>query len=287
MLLYVNNFWNGFINKTDPIHIGFFIDILTRVFNTSITISSDIETSDILLESIMNGASMITYKKWKYTFLFSGESHYSYNGNTSKLDLYSCILGFTRSHANYVKCPLFIPYIYCNPSVFTPISNVPSKPVCSIISHPSGAIRNKFINALEQIVNISHGGKYRNNIGGPIQGSYNSGNVFNFYKGHKFNICMENRREEYYISEKIINGFKAGTIPVYWGSPNVTKYFHQDRFLELKSDSDIDIEAIIRKISCITDDEYMKMVNSPIFIKDIGELIVDLTNDIKQCLSLA
>lgn len=283
MLLYVNNFWNGFINKTDPVHI----DIFQKVFNTSISLSSSIDDSDILLESIMSNASMVSYKKWKYTFLFSGESHYSYQGDTSKLHLYSCILGFTVSHNNYVECPLFIPYTYCNPGILARISHIPNKQVCSIISHPNGATRNKFITALETRVDISHGGKYRNNIGGPIQGTYNSDNVLNFYKSHKFSICMENSKEDYYITEKIINGFKAGIVPIYWGSPNVTNYFHQGRFLELKSDSDADIDAMINTISSISDDEYMKMLNTPIFIKDISELIVDLTNDIKQCLNLS
>jgi hypothetical protein len=287
MLLYVNNFWNGFTNKTDPVHIEFFINLFIKVFNTSISVSLSIDDSDILLESVMGNISKISYKEWKYSFLFSGESYYSPNGDTSKLHLYSCILGFTRTRDNYVECPLFIPYIYCNPGSFTPVSHVPTKQACSIISNEKGSIRNNIINALETKISVSHGGRYKNNIGGSVQGMYNSENVLNFYKSHKFSISMENTREEYYITEKLINGFKAGTIPIYWGSSNVTKYFNQDRFLELKSDSDADINAIIDKILSITDEEYMKMVNVSIFIKDISKLIVDLTNDIKQCLNLS
>lgn len=288
MLVYVNKFWDGFISKINPVHIGFFLDIFTKVFNVPISVSSDIEKSDILLESIfLNDIPLVSYKKWKYSFLFSGESHYSYNGDTSNLELYSCILGFTPSHNNYIKCPLFIPYLYCNSRMYAPVTDVPSKEVCSIIAYTHDNVRTKFIDALEKKIHISHGGNFRNNIGGNIQGSYNSENVLNFYNSHKFSICMENKREEYYITEKIMNGLKAGTVPIYWGSPNVTKYFNQDRFLELKSDSDADIDVMVNKIACITDEDYMKMVNAPIFINDIDRLIEDLINDIKRCLNLS
>jgi len=171
--------------------------------------------------------------------------------------------------------------------MYKSVSVIPNKGVCSIIAYTGDNVRTHFIDALEKKIHISHGGKFRNNIGGPIKGIYNSDNILNFYNGHKFSICMENSREEHYITEKIINGFKAGTVPIYWGSPNVTKYFNQGRFLELKSDSDADIDEIIHTITSITDDEYMKMVNTPIFIKGIDILILDLTNDIKSLLKLS
>ena len=98
---------------------------------------------------------------------------------------------------------------------------------------------------------------------------------------------MENNQESYYITEKIINGFRAGIVPIYWGTPNVTKYFNPNRFLQLKSDSDSDINEIINKIINMTDDEYISMINTPIFIKNNDELLSELISDIKSCLHLS
>ena len=283
MLLYVNNFWHGFIEKTDPINITFFIKLFISVFNKNILITSNVNDADILLECIFTTNTLINYKHWKYSFLFTGESYLSKNN----LHLFSCILGFKETSENYVKCPLFIPYINCNSYYYYPVSQIPNNSICSVISHPLGLIRNKFLDKLEKRITINHGGKFRNNIGNNISGGYDSDNLLNFYKNHKFVICMENSQESYYITEKIINGFRAGIVPIYWGSPNVTKYFNHNRFLQLKSDSDSDIDEIINKILNMTDNEYLSMINEPIFIKNNDELLSELISDIKSCLHLS
>jgi hypothetical protein len=86
---------------------------------------------------------------------------------------------------------------------------------------------------------------------------------------------MENEQQDYYITEKIINGFRAGIIPIYWGSPNISNYFNPSRFLCVENEESIDL--IIDRILNMTDDEYLKIVNEPIFLKDdyLSEVIED------------
>ena len=73
MKLFVYGFWSGFIDKTNPVNISFFIDLFKNVFNKDIEIGN-FNDSDILLETIFENKTFLFDKQWKYTFLFSGES---------------------------------------------------------------------------------------------------------------------------------------------------------------------------------------------------------------------
>jgi len=37
-------------------------------------------------------------------------------------------------------------------------------------------------------------------------------------------LAFENTRENDYVTEKIWHGYLSGTVPVYWGAPNIDKY---------------------------------------------------------------
>ena len=55
------------------------------------------------------------------------------------------------------------------------------------------------------------GRRYKNNVG-EIK------NKIDFLSSYKFSIAMENTEGDGYISEKIIDSFISGTIPIYYGS---------------------------------------------------------------------
>ena len=141
MLVYYSGFWNGFHSAHDPIHDGFFNDILTKIFNTYITHTTDINSGEILIESIFTESPVIESKKWKYSILFSGESRVPSNTN-----LYSIVLWIKNNKPNFLALPLFIPYVICNNFEYTlvnprPITYVPTNTVCAVISNPSGIVR--------------------------------------------------------------------------------------------------------------------------------------------------
>ena len=76
--------------------------------------------------------------------------------------------------------------------------------------------RVKFINELNKYKQVDLGGKYNNNVGGPVI------NKIEFLKSYKFSIAMENTEGNGYISEKIVDSFLAGNIPIY--------YIFQDKY---------------------------------------------------------
>lgn len=65
-----------------------------------------------------------------------------------------------------------------------------------------------------------------------LNGTYSTNEMYKEYSNYAFIICMENKIDEGYITEKILNGYKAGAIPIYWGdSVTAKKLFNPKSFI--------------------------------------------------------
>jgi hypothetical protein len=281
MKVFVYGFWSGFIEKTNPTDISFFIDLFKLVFNEEIELG-EFHDSDILLETIFDKKTFLYEKQWKYSFLFSGESRL----NEYYKD-YSCVLYGERNHDNIINVPLFIPMMYCSKLTnklthAKSITYIPEKNICTIISNPSGQVRNHFLNELEKSLHVDYGGNYKTNIS-IVKAQYNTQEFTDFVSQYKFIVSMENSRGETYITEKILHGFYAGTIPIYWGSSRVCDYFNSERFLNISDISDT--PNIIQKVNEILNDDnkFLEIVNKPIFNNNKLDLdINEIANNIKN-----
>ena len=276
MKLFLNGFWDGFLEKTNPVHIGFFLDLFKEVFGSDIELCSQLMESDILLESIF-GSSVLGHKVWKYTFLFSGESRLVPWHNQ-----YTCVLWGERNHDNIVNVPLFIPYLHCNGlDVSVGGSSIPPKNVCAVLSNGGGGERNLFMERLERFIPIDYAGSYRTNV--PIiSDPYHTEGFRKAISQYKFVITMENSREDTYITEKITHGFVCGTVPIYWGSQRVSDYFNTDRFINVESVDDETVFKVASSIAflCSHPEEYLKMVNRPVYSNE--RTIVMISRDIRS-----
>jgi hypothetical protein len=276
MIIYFNGFWPGFMDSMDPVDYRFFLDLFGRIFNTTCVCGNNIQEADILVESMFGGIQLIGMKQWKYAFYYSGEN---YVPNDPR---YTAVFGGSTKYENCVKIPQILSYMYCNNLITkflnpVPQTRVPSKIACSIISNPKSSVRNRFIQRLEyRGIRVDNGGRYKNNIGGAISGTYNSPEVVSFFQDHKFAITMENSYDEYYITEKICHGLHAGVIPIYWGTPRVSEYINGERILQLHDESDEAMDTLIDRMLSITDSEYLEIVNKPILVQaDMYEQIVE------------
>lgn len=131
-------------------------------------------------------------------------------------------------------------------------------------------IRNDFFEELSKYKRVDSGGKVLNNIG------YNVGNKRQFQENYKFSIAFENSRKNGYTTEKIIQAFSAGTIPIYWGNPLIVKEFNPKAFINVFDYPSI--EACINRIAEIdqNNDLYLAMQHESIFIEDsIGKQYYD------------
>ena len=300
MKVFINGFWGGFIENTDPNKFSFFQKIFESAFNEEISVGN-FDESDILFESVFSDKTYINDKKWKYTIFFNGESQEriivdTFKNNRyrlSKIPDYNIILTgkFTNKSIKTINTPLFISYIYSNNYLHllqnpSPRVLVPKKNICAVISNSNCPKRNYFLDKLQKIVRIDYAGNFRNNTP-KIPGAYNSNEILNFYSQYKFVICLENTKQETYITEKIINGFLARTIPINWGSDNIYDYFNKERFINIPNLSEIMINKVISAIvAIITDDnKYLQIVNKPIFNDNfLSRNIGNIAEDIKTLL---
>lgn len=127
--------------------------------------------------------------------------------------------------------------------------------------------REKIFHALSAYKKVDSGGRYLNNIGGPVE------NKLDFQRRHKFVIAFENTSTPGYTTEKIVHAFSAGAVPIYWGNPEISREFNPESFIDcnamgLREDGDDRaIERIIKRVKEIDQNEelYRKMLSTPAF----------------------
>ena len=110
---------------------------------------------------------------------------------------------------------------------------------CSFVVSNSEAesIRVQLFKQLSRYRIVDSGGRYLNNIDGPVE------DKFSFDQKHKFSICCENSAHAGYITEKLYEAFSAQLIPIYWGAPDVGLTFNKKAFIDVSDYDSID-EAI-------------------------------------------
>jgi hypothetical protein len=70
---------------------------------------------------------------------------------------------------------------------------------------------------------------------------------------YMFSVVIENGIYESYYTEKILDCFATGTIPVYLGSPDISKHFNKDGIINLTEEFDVSEEIYYSKMDAIKD----------------------------------
>ena len=76
-------------------------------------------------------------------------------------------------------------------------------------------------------------------------------------KDYCFSIAVENSSAENYFTDKILDCFVTGTIPIYWGCPNVFDYFNKDGILYFKT-----LEELETILASLTIEKYESMLEA-------------------------
>jgi len=81
-------------------------------------------------------------------------------------------------------------------------------------------------------------------------------------KEYQFSICYENGKDiDGYITEKIIDCFVSGNIPIYWGPKNIESHIPSSTFIDRRLFSSHDeLYAHIKNMSLETIQEYQKNI---------------------------
>lgn len=73
----------------------------------------------------------------------------------------------------------------------------------------------------------------------------------------QFHIAPENSMHNNWFADKIVDCFVAKTIPLYWGCPNLEKYFNMDGVIRFNN-----YEELIARISELTPDTYQSKLKA-------------------------
>lgn len=126
--------------------------------------------------------------------------------------------------------------------------------------------RKALYDAISSYRNIHSGGRYLNNVGSPVP------DKIAFESKHKFSLCSENSSHPGYITEKLVEAFAAGTVPIYWGAPDAVEIFNPKAMVFANAYSSA--EEVARRVQEIdeNDELYLSMLKEPaMLIEDYAE----------------
>ena len=169
----------------------------------------------------------------------------------------------------YLRLPLYVLYreaceLAARKHELSPDYDLQTKQFCNyVISNAiSDPARNEMIGLLNSYKKVSSGGKYKNNVGGPVA------DKIAFERNYKFTMCFENSSAPGYTTEKIMEGFAGQTVPIYWGNPDIADEFNPDAFINCHDFASFqEVLEEVRRLD-LDDDAYLKKLRAPIFTGD-------------------
>lgn len=71
---------------------------------------------------------------------------------------------------------------------------------------------------------------------------------------YMFSITIENCKKDYYFSEKLIDCFITGTVPIYWGCPSIGDFFNEKGIITFDT-----IEELKQILNNLNEEDYKNM----------------------------
>lgn len=251
--LYFSDFWPSF-----NVYDNYFTNLLSNDFDIEI----DPKNPEFLFYSNFG----VDYHKYNCVRIY-------FTGENVRPDFSECDWSFSFDYSddkrNY-RLPLYGLFADMNeltkPRDAEKILSEKSKFTVFIYSNPGPKKRVDFLKKLSEYKRIDSAGRYLNNIGGPIGGFEKEKREF--IKKYKFTFAFENSMHVGYTTEKILDPLLSGSIPLYWGNPEVNKDFNSKCFLNYH-DYGSEEEFINRIIEVDNNDLlYKEIIAEPPFLNN-------------------
>jgi hypothetical protein len=180
---------------------------------------------------------------------------------------------------NHFRFPLY--GMYCDPELLLGVKtkeelykewDQKKRFCCMVVSNAYSKKRIKFFHQLSKYKQVDSGGKYLNNVGGPVE------NKLAFISEYKFVFAFENAAYPGYTTEKVIEPLQVGSIPIYWGNPLVGKDINTRRIINYSDYRNAD-ELIQDLLALEKDTERaISILSQPSFPDDKVPSYVDRSN---------
>lgn len=211
---------------------NFIEPILAKYFNIKI----DQKNPDILFHSIFGGMRETPRYKCKKV-LFLGENYRPERFGSN----YS--ISFDPDTNTNFRLPLWQVFLILKPELKDRLferRNIEEFDTFAafVVSNPSNPTRNSHFDQLNSYKRVNSYGKVRmNDLGlrNASAGKYWRDAKDEFFLSHtpKFMMAYENTAYPWYCTEKIMDAFLAGSVPLYWGDPKVVVDWNLDAFINI------------------------------------------------------
>ena len=137
-----------------------------------------------------------------------------------------------------------------------------------LFSHESaGGMREALLHTLERYKRVDCAGILYNNMPGGETVPYDPSGEgkLAFIRGSKFSIAAESCELESFVTEKLVHAWLAGTVPIYFGAPDIGKWFNPAAFIDAHNYATLD--ELLAEVKRLDQDEdaWYQMVCQPLF----------------------
>lgn len=214
----------------------FFVHVLSMSFDVE---RDDVNPDYLIFCDETFGQNNLKYDPNKIVkIFFTGENRRPWN--------YQCHHAISFDHldgSQFYRLPLYVLDNWVQTKNGVPdMLNLPMEYVkyhdrewfCGFVAgNGASEYRNKMFHMLNEYKPVMSGGPLFNNIGGVLPRDVKS--KIDFFRKCRFSLCFENSSWPGYCTEKIMHGFIAKTVPIYWGSPTVEMDFSTETFISRHS----------------------------------------------------
>ena len=231
--VWFTGFWPDFNPERN-----YFINLLRQGYNVELS-----EKPDFVIYSVLERR----IRRFQCPRIF-------YSGENVRPNFSECDFAFSYDYIDnpdHYRLPLYVLYGNLNDLIRKPeedINDLACTKVkfCNFVySNSRHGIGTKkrfdLFQRLSKYKRVDSGGRYANNIGGPVK------DKLAFIRDYKFTIAFENSEYPGYTTEKIFEPMQVRSVPIYWGNPLVTRDFNTRSFVNAYDYPNLDslVEAII------------------------------------------
>lgn len=256
----------------------FFMDKLKDLFPQYQFERNDADPTILFFGDENFGTNNLSYDPTKVLKIF-------YTGENRRFYDYQCHYGITFDHIDddrHFRLPLYILNLHYlkkrhridwisewrrrAESMSTHKDN--DRAFCGYVqANPNCVKRNEFFQKLNAYKTIDSAGPHFNNTGFILpRGEDGILKKMEFLRQKKFTLAFENGSYAGYATEKLLEAWLAGTVPIYWGSPTVALDFNPKAFINWHDFSDDDNFFNYIKLVDETPALYNSFRNQPLFV---------------------